>query len=466
MQLPADDPAPRGESSGPLPTTRELGYRYCGLGYTTAVDAAIAPLGARQAQFEFEEIPSIDKAFLVLLANHHYLMECVRSQDWERLGDFVCWMLRTTGGYGVKAVNPGGIEKWKQGKGNVSSLDDVVDHFDVTPRAILHALARTVEALKLPHPLHVHCNNLGLPGNWSTTLETMKALDGLRAHLTHIQFHSYGGNLEKPTSVRSKVADLADFVNSHSGVTVDVGQVVFGDTVSMTADGAVGEFLHRLTGKKWLNHDVELETGCGIVPIKYEEKSLVHATQWAIGLEWFLSVEDPWKIALTTDHPNGGSFLAYPQIIALLMDGSLRRDMWKKLPEKIAMRSRLIDHDREYTLSEIAIITRAAPARILGLAQKGHLGTGADADATIYQPSDDRQKMFALPRFVVKAGEVAFDDGQWKPCAAALHSAGVPVVDDAPIKSWFERSSTVSWRNLTLAKGPDNVGEQADVKSQ
>ncbi len=36
------------------------------------------------------------------------------------------------------------------------------------------------------------------------------------------------------------------------------------------------------------------------------------------GIEWFLRVEDPWKVALSTDHPNGGSFLSYPQIIALL----------------------------------------------------------------------------------------------------------------------------------------------------
>ena len=30
--------------------------------------------------------------------------------------------------------------------------------------------------LGLPHPVHIHCNNLGLPGNWRTTLATMEAL--------------------------------------------------------------------------------------------------------------------------------------------------------------------------------------------------------------------------------------------------------------------------------------------------
>ena len=313
----------------------------------------------------------------------------------------------------MKAVNPGGIEKWKQGGGNVASLDDVVDGFDVTPRQILQSLAETVDDLQLPHPLHVHCNNLGLPGNWKTTLETMQALDGRRAHLTHIQFHSYGGALDKPTSIRSKVPDLAEYINTHAGLTVDVGQVIFGDTVSMTADGPVGEYLAKLTGRKWLSHDIELETGCGVVPIRYEEKSLVHATQWAIGLEWLLSVSDPWKIALSTDHPNGGSFLAYPQIIALLMDRGRRQDYWKRLPPKLSKRSNLIDHTREYSLAEIATITRAAPARILGLEHKGHLGVGADADITIHQPSSDIERMFSIPRYVIKDGTVTLDDGVW-----------------------------------------------------
>jgi len=67
--------------------------------------------------------------------------------------------------------------------------------------------------------------------------------------------------------------------------------------------------------------------------------------------------------------------------------------------------------DREYTLNEIAIITRAAPARRLGLRDKGHLGIGADADVTIYHDRADREDMFATPRYVIKGGELAVEDG-------------------------------------------------------
>ena len=43
---------------------------------------------------------------------------------------------------------------------------------------------------------------------------------------------------------------------------------------------------------------------------------------------------------------------------------------------KVREQSELAGLDRQYTLSEIAIITRAGPARILGLKNKGHLGPG------------------------------------------------------------------------------------------
>src|SRR5207237_10409138 len=102
-------------------------------------------------------------------------------------------------------------------------------------------------------------------------------------------------------------------------------------------------------------------------------------------------------LARTTDHPDGGAFVAYPEILRLLMGRDCRRELLGRVPAKVRSRSNLADLDREYTLGEIAIVTRAAPARMLGLANKGHLGPGADADVTIYTPGDDKRAMFALP---------------------------------------------------------------------
>jgi formylmethanofuran dehydrogenase subunit A len=400
----------RSGTGGVVPSTFTTGYRYSLLGYTTVVEAAAPPLAARHVLAELRDTPMIDKLFLILMGNNQVLFELIR-QGGDRVRDAVAWWLEATGGYGVKLVNPGGIERFKQDNGNVHSLDDEVTGFGVTPRQVLEAIGGAVDDLGLPHPVHVHANNLGVAGNADTTLDTMRTLAGRQAHFAHLQFHSYGG---KPGgTMRSRAPELVEFLAGHPEITADVGQVMFGPAVTMTADGPVSAVLRHLGGDKWLNHDTEVETGCGIVPYTYRAGSYVHALQWGIGLELFLLGGNPWQVMLSTDHPNGGSFLSYPKLIRLLMDRAYREDEMGRANQRAIGRTALLDGlDREYTLNEIAIITRAGPARRLGLSDKGHLGVGADADVTIYHDRADREEMFATPRYVIKGGEVVVEDGE------------------------------------------------------
>jgi formylmethanofuran dehydrogenase subunit A len=439
---------------GSVPSTYATGYKYAGMGYTTAFDAAIPPLSARHAHEEFEDTPCIDKGFYILMGNNHYVMRCIQQGEPEKLRAFLGWVLSASKAYAAKLVNPGGVEVWKSHQaGNVDDIDSHVDHFGVTPRQIIKAVAQGVDDLKLPHPVHIHANNLGLPGNWTTTLETMKALEGHRGHMTHVQFHSYGGEGEDQDSFASQAAPLADYVNAHPNLTVDVGQVLFGETTSMTGDGPLGYYLSKVYKTKWFSSDTEMEAGCGIAPIEYKNTSMIHAWQWAIGLEWYLLVQDPWQVAMSTDHPNGGSFLAYPQIIRLLMDRTYRQDVLQTVHRKVRGKSVLADLDREYSLGEIAIITRAGPARILGLKNKGHLGPGADADITIYTPNENQETMFELPRYVIKAGRVIVEDGEIREdtYGKTLHVAPEYDRDVEPdIKRWFEESYSIQWRNYPV----------------
>jgi formylmethanofuran dehydrogenase subunit A len=443
----------RSGTTGSVPSTFATGYLYAGLGYTTAFDAAVPPLGSRHAHEELQDTPIIDKGFYVLTGNNHYIMKKIQAGEPHLVKSYLAWLLHATGGYGVKVVNPGGVEVWKSTGGNISGMDESVTHFDVTPRQILQAISRSVHEMKLPHAVHIHCNNLGIPGNASTTLETMHALEGARGHITHIQFHSYGGHPDDQSTFCSRVPELADYVNSHDNITVDVGQVMFSKTTSMTGDGPLGYFLHKVTGRKWYSGDTEMEAGCGIVPIEYKNKSFVHSLQWAIGLEWYLLVEDPWKIAMSTDHPNGAAFLAYPEIISLLMDRQKREEVLKTVPQKIRDHCTLADLDREYSLNEIAIITRAAPAKILGLDNKGHLGPGADADITIYNPQEDLQKMFEIPRYVFQAGELVVEDGEIRTPSSGKVFCVRPEYDKEHLKdinSWFDRNYTIQFNNYEI----------------
>ncbi|HVX12484.1 MAG TPA: formylmethanofuran dehydrogenase subunit A [Pirellulales bacterium] len=449
---------------GSVPSTFATGYKYAGLGYTTAFDAAIPPLAARHAHEELLDTPCLDKGFYVLMGNNHYVMRSIAEKEPERLRSFVAWLLASAKGFAPKLVNPGGVEAWKtRAAGNVHSLDEPVPWFDVTPRQIVAGVAQAADELRLPHALHIHANLLGMPGNWRTTLETMQTLEGRRGHLTHIQFHSYGGGDADEDTFRSQVQPLADYVNEHPNVTVDVGQVMFGRTTSMTGDGPLGYYLSNVYKTKWFSADVEMESGCGIAPIEYRNKSLVHALQWAIGLEWYLMVNDPWRVVMSTDHPNGASFLAYPQIVRLLMDRTYRQDVLKTAHPAVRERSVLADLDREYSLYEICIITRAAPARILGLRHKGHLGIGADADITIYTPADNKETMFELPRFVIKSGQIVVEQGEIREPVQGKTLHVAPAYDtgiEPHIAEWFEPHYSVRFRNYPVTDDYLPLGEE------
>ena len=441
----------RSGSGYTVPTTNLLGYRYAEMGYTTVMEAATAPLVARHTHEELEDTPILDKGVFITMGNNHFIMKCIRDGKLEQARDYVAWLLGASKGYAIKIVNPGGVENWKWGR-NVTELDDEVIGFGINPREIVTTLAWINGELNLPHVPHVHGINLGRSFSARTTMETIAGLEGRAAHFCHLQFFSYGK--QKGKLHRSAAAELARAVNENSNITVDVGQIIFGEATTMTSDGPLQHRLHRETGNKWLNEDIENETGGGIVPVLFKRNNPINAVMWRTGLELFLLIDDPWQVFLTTDHPNGGPFFCYPHVIKLLMDRDFRAQAFERIHRRGRKNALLPELTREYSLYEIAIITRAGPARALGLKNKGHLGLGADADITIYADLADKEEMFARPKFVIKDGVVVACDGRivCERLGRTLYVA--PPYDpeiEKEIRSHFQESYTVSFDNYAIS---------------
>lgn len=86
-------------------------------------------------------------------------------------------------------------------------------------------------------------------------------------------------------------------------------------------------------------------------------------------------------------------------------------------------RTDLGTYDREYSWNEIATITRAGPAKILGLTDRGHLGVGAKADVSIYDIDVDKfdctlksnsetlENKLLNSKYTIKDGEILVKDG-------------------------------------------------------
>ncbi len=393
-----------------VPVSDMIGRLYAAMGFTLVVEPAIPPHQAVQAQVELAAIPFIDRAILAVLGNEDFLVRLLRDgESADAVADYAGRALAGTRALGIKTINPGAAAAFRENARSFG-LDDEVPGTGVTSRAIIKALQGAVDRLGVPHPLHLHCSNLGVPGNVETALATIEAAEGRRLHLAHLQFYAYG--TEGPRKFSSAAPQLAEAVNRHKSLTVDVGQVMFGQTVTVSCD-ILRQFGAHNTAypRKYAISDSEGQ-GFGVVPYRYRRTNFHNAVQWAAGLELFLLTDDPWRVQFTTDHPNGAPFTSYPDLFALLMDRELRAQWIETLPKDAMQVTTLPGITREYTWPEIATMTRAAPARLLGLSDRGHLAPGGRADIAVYRPQADKAAMFRAPALVFKDGELIAQDGE------------------------------------------------------
>ena len=463
----AADSACRCGSGHSTPSTFTTGYAYTRLGYTMAFEPAMLGANARQAHLEMADIPILDKGAYVLLGSDDLLLDLMaKGESRDAIRDYVAWTLTATQALAIKIVNPGGIAAFKWGARKLD-LDEPNPHWGITPRRILHTLAEAVDELGVPHPVHVHGCNLGVPGSEASTRATIEGLDGRRAHLTHLQFHAYGR--EGPHGFSSGAAAIAELVNRHPNVSIDVGQIMFGQTVTASGDTMSQVRNARFADpKKWVAMDIECDAGCGVVPFRYKEKNFVNALQWAIGLELFLLVQDPWRIFLTTDHPNGAPFTTYPHLVRLLMDRTFRNERLQALPKAARALTTLGSIEREYSLAEIAILTRAGPARILGIDREhGHLGPGAVADVTVYEDERNRELMFERPVLVMKGGYPVVEEGRLLDEAVSLVGTthvvkpGYDRAIERIVARHFEETRGMRLSSFVLAD--DEIAEQGSL---
>jgi formylmethanofuran dehydrogenase subunit A len=116
--------------------------------------------------------------------------------------------------------------------------------------------------------------------------------------------------------------------------------------------------------------------------------------------------------------------------------------------------SNLPSLNREYSLYEIAIMTRAGAAKLIGLNNCGHLGVGAQADITVYTDQPDREAMFSKPNYVFKDGELVVKNGiVTKVVWGATHvtkpafNAGV----ERGLSEYFKKYHTIQLDNFKIS---------------
>ena len=108
---------------------------------------------------------------------------------------------------------------------------------------------------------------------------------------------------------------------------------------------------------------------------------------------------------------------------------------------------------REYSLYEIAIMTRAGAAKLIGLNNCGHLGAGAQADITVYTEQADKEAMFAKPDYVFKNGELVVKSGKIVKVVWGATHVAKPAFDigvESDLKKYFDQYHTIQLDNFKM----------------
>ncbi len=169
-----------------------------------------------------------------MLGNDDYLLRLMRDgASQTAIEDYVALTVDQTRSLGLKCINPGGCEGFKENNARLRARRCGA-LLCVTSRQIFQTLQRATQKLGIHHPLHLHMNNLGIAGNIDTALATIDAAQGLPLHLAHVQFYAYGK--EGKNGFSSAAAAFAEKINANKNVTVDIGAVMFSQTVTISSD--------------------------------------------------------------------------------------------------------------------------------------------------------------------------------------------------------------------------------------
>jgi len=233
-----------------VPSAPMTGRLYAQLGYTTGIEAAVPPGAAAVAHMQLDDLPLLDagSGVLVLMGNHEAIIERLSKGDRAGAIAVVRDVLAASGGFGIKAVNPGGVAAWRRRASHdrIATIDDEVGDTKVTPRALLELFTEAQEQLNLSHPTHIHGPQLGEPGAVDITLDLMRSLEDRRFHLAHLQYYAYGKT--DTGGFVSAAERLAEQLRQQRHVTFDMGLVAFGPAFTATADLPLEYNLYRSAG--------------------------------------------------------------------------------------------------------------------------------------------------------------------------------------------------------------------------
>ncbi len=362
---------------------------YLANGYTFVLDANTYPSLASQTIFNFKYLPVLDKGMLLNASNLWVLESEFERAKIDDIATFLSYLLSTCKGFGIKAYNPFEAETW-----NFNNLRESIEQggklYNFFALEVYMNLTKAVEKLALPHSIHAHIegyeNEVGNK-NLSTLLEALKSIE-----LTHQNnskfdrsqiFHLAHGN---SYNINGNISELISFFNDNQSIDMDLGLIGF-DPINplITSDRTlITSHLNSHNNSTLFRNAIETE-GDTFVSLRKFNKSNEHDCKlWENGIALALQVNNKWQLQLSLNFPHYSHINNIPKIATWLLSSKARQAFMKDMNQKFVKNSQLSNNEDVLSFYEYIVISRASPAKSLGLGNiKGGFTPGADGDVNI-----------------------------------------------------------------------------------
>jgi len=365
-------------------TLENIARDYISNGYTFILEANVFPSLSKQTIFDLKQLPVLDKAMLLNVSNLWPIELEYQKGKMDEMSTFLSDLLTKTKGFGLKVYNPFECETW-----NFHTLRDSLSElgrlYNFSALDVYENLAKCNSYLSLPHSLHGHIegyeHEMG-KDNLKIVLERIKNANIDNPHIFHLAHASAYNNDGVNT-------ELIKFLNENQGFDIDLGIIGF-DPVNplITSDKRLAESIIKARESepfhKMIRSAIEFE-GDSFVAIrslsKNDEKACI---QWANSIDLALNIKNKHQVSLSFNFPNYSHVNNLAEIATYLVSDIARKEFMNGINTEFLSKTSLKDNLDVLTFNEFVIITRASPAKSLGLESiKGNLGVGADGDLNI-----------------------------------------------------------------------------------
>jgi len=402
-------------------TLENVARKYISNGYTFILEANVYPSLARQTTFNFEHLPVLDKGMLLNASNLWALESEFERDKIEEMAAFLSDLLKLSKGFGIKVYNPFEAESW-----NFNILRDQLNKdgrlYSFSPLAVYESLTKAVETLQLPHSIHAHIEGYETETGKKNVREVLEKVKSIESELSQENrlnrtqtFHLAHANAYNIDGDNSYLIDL---LNSNGKIDLDVGMVSFNEMNPLiTSDRHLIDQFIKSSDYKVIRNGIESEGDSFTTLRQLKKSNNRHCILWANALELALKVENKWQVQLSFNFPNYSDVSNIPTISTWLVSKKARKAFIDGLDKEIAGEMSIASLDEELSFNEFVILTRASPAKSLGLAGiKGGFTPGADGDINILDIniddvdlSDDFEQLetsLQSIEYVIKNGKV------------------------------------------------------------